>query len=144
MFGFKKELFRQIGMFDERFLGGGFEDFDFILRLIMADIAMVITEEVEYHRLPSTWNNELAGQHWNTKWRTNEGEVRHWGDGLFYEKQLEEEIYDYDLGPSVPTWFLPCKQHSYINGPSYEIFIISNYFRAELRGIPNNQSPENL
>lgn len=38
-FGVTKELFRTIGMFDERFVGGEFEDNDFLLRLNLADLA---------------------------------------------------------------------------------------------------------
>jgi hypothetical protein len=34
LFGFSKELIRQIGMLDERFIGGGFEDNDFAIRLL--------------------------------------------------------------------------------------------------------------
>jgi len=33
-FGFSKELIRNIGMLDERFIGGGFEDNDFAIRLL--------------------------------------------------------------------------------------------------------------
>ena len=38
-FGTTKELFRNIGMFDERFIGGEFEDNDFMLRINLADLA---------------------------------------------------------------------------------------------------------
>jgi hypothetical protein len=34
LFGFSKELIRNIGMLDERFVGGGFEDNDFAIRLL--------------------------------------------------------------------------------------------------------------
>jgi hypothetical protein len=34
LFGFSKELIRNIGMLDERFIGGGFEDNDFAIRLL--------------------------------------------------------------------------------------------------------------
>lgn len=35
-----KELFRKIGMMDERFIGGGYEDNDFLIRLKQADLAI--------------------------------------------------------------------------------------------------------
>lgn len=141
IFGFKKELLRQIGMFDERYLEGGFEDFDFILRLIKADISMYITEEVEYHRAPSSWNYSMAIRHWNVKWK------HEWKPELtdiVYEKTMEEETYNYNLGPSVPTVFLPCKQYSYISGDDYEIKMISSFFYATIKGINENASNSEL
>lgn len=35
-----KELFRTVGWFDERFLGGGYEDDDYTLRMKIADVAV--------------------------------------------------------------------------------------------------------
>ena len=42
-FGFKKELIRKIGFFDERYHGGGHEDVDFTRRLKDANIAIYET-----------------------------------------------------------------------------------------------------
>ena len=39
LFGLSKELIRRIGMLDERFIGGGFEDNDFAIRLLEFDKA---------------------------------------------------------------------------------------------------------
>lgn len=43
-FGFNKNLIKKIGYFDERFLGGGYEDCDFLRRLIEYDIAYYESE----------------------------------------------------------------------------------------------------
>lgn len=115
-FGFKKELLRKIGMFDERYIGGGFEDNDFINRLILSNIAFYVTEEVEYTPSNSSWNYEKSGPHYMNKWS------HHWNKGPhpdipMFEKMLSEEKYNYDLGPSIPTKFLPLRNHTYVNGP---------------------------
>lgn len=111
-FGFKKELFRRIGMFDERYVGGGFEDYDLIVRLIEANIAAFITLEAPYIPAPSSWNYMSAYPHWCTKWK------HYWreGDNIPYklERTMPEETYEYDLGPAVPVQYLSCKEHSYI------------------------------
>jgi hypothetical protein len=99
-FGFKKELFRKIGMFDERFLGGGYEDDDFYIRLKESNVAVYITEEIEYQKSKSSWNYGLAAPHF----------VRKWGDksktkGIAV-RNLDEENYNYDLGSSIPVKYL--------------------------------------
>lgn len=67
-FGFKKELFRRIGPFDERFVGGGYEDDDYYIRLKEANIGMYVTEEVEYEKRPSSWQPVEACKHFIDKW----------------------------------------------------------------------------
>jgi len=47
-FGSTKELYRQIGWWDERFYGGGYEDDDFVIRLRLADLAYYESQEAEY------------------------------------------------------------------------------------------------
>lgn len=122
-FGLKKELFRKIGMFDERFIGGGFEDNDIVNRLILSNIAFYFTEEVRYMQEPSSWNYDRSGPHYLEKWR------HHWDRGPLpdvplFEKTLIEEKYEYDLGKSVPIKFLPCRDFSYVDGDSSTRMII--------------------
>ncbi len=111
-FGFKKELLRRIGMFDERYIGGGFEDYDFIVRLIEANASMYITEEIPYETMPSSWDYNKTYPFWCTKWKHT------WESGkqepIKFERTLEEEKYDYKLGPSVPCEFFPLLEHSYV------------------------------
>lgn len=134
-FGFKKELLRKIGMFDERFVGGGYEDFDFINRLIMSNIAFYVTEEVEYNYEKSSWDYEKSSSHWFDKWR------HHWGKGPdpyipLFEKMYTEEKYDYDLGPSVPTNFLKCYEHTYVNGPNANEVVVPYIITKFISAVP--------
>jgi len=108
-FGFRKELLRQIGMFDERFVGGGYEDDDFYIRLKEADLAMYITHEVEYTKNASSWNYSRSAIHFNKKW----GDI-HTAQAI--HRTMPEDIYKYNLGKSIPVNFLTW-EHSVI-GPS--------------------------
>lgn len=113
-FGFKKELFRTIGPFDERYVGGGFEDYDYNVRMLEADLAFFITKDVPYIANPSSWTRDgkyPGYDFWTRKWyhiwvEGNEAPVR-------LERTLHEEQYDYDFGPRVPTTFLSAKKHCY-------------------------------
>lgn len=92
-FGFKKDLIRKIGFFDERFIGGGYEDNDCIRRLKEANISYYESEEIDYIYLPTSWHYEktnIAKNHFFGKWR-EEGNVT--------TRQVAEEDYKYDIGP---------------------------------------------
>jgi hypothetical protein len=102
-FGFKKQLLRKIGMFDERFVGGGFEDDDFYIRLKEANLGVYITHEIPYTKSSSGWNYSLAQGHFVNKW----GDVAQIGN---LKRTLEEEQYQYDLGTEIPVEFLPWDQ----------------------------------
>jgi hypothetical protein len=99
-FAFRKELMRRIGMMDERYVGGGYEDNDYYLRLIEAGISFYITEEVPYKSGPTTWPYTV----------TRSWHAAKWGAGInmgVIHRSISEETYAYDLGPSMPTNFLP-------------------------------------
>jgi hypothetical protein len=102
-FGFKKQLLRKIGMFDERFVGGGFEDDDFYIRLKEADLGVYITHEIPYTKSQSGWNYNLARGHFINKW----GNITETG---IVKRILQEEQYQYNLGSDVPTEFLSWSQ----------------------------------
>lgn len=100
-FGFKKDLIRKIGFFDERYVGGGYEDNDFILRLKESDISYYENEEIDYVSLPTSWDYErtgIAGIHYFTKWNH---------EGNTYIRRLSEETYGYDIGPLKNSNFIP-------------------------------------
>lgn len=59
-FGFRPELFKRIGMFDERFEPAGYEDNDIYIRLMEADISVYEETRVEYVHSRSTWQQELV------------------------------------------------------------------------------------
>jgi hypothetical protein len=102
-FGFKKQLLREIGMFDERYVGGGYEDDDFYIRLKEANIGVYITHEIPYNKSSSGWNYSLAQGHFVAKW----GDIHQHGQ---VKRNLTEEQYQYELGPAVTAEFLPWDQ----------------------------------
>ena len=117
-FGFKKELLRKIGMFDERFVGGGYEDDDFYIRLKEADLAVYITHEVAYTKSASSWDYSQSAIHFNNKW----GDIR---TTQIIQRNMAEDNYNYNLGKSIPVNFLswdrsaigPKKVHKYAGYP---------------------------
>lgn len=99
-FGFTKELFRRIGMMDERFVGGGCEDEDIYLRLKEANLAAYITQRVPYFKMPSSWDYSKSRPHFFTKWVADD-------EANTITRTMPDEVYDYDLGPSVPVEWMP-------------------------------------
>ena len=99
-FGFPKELVRRIGFFDERFVGGEFEDADYMVRMREADLAYRLTKEVPYRWMSSSWNNSRSRAHFLRKWGSIPPSKA--------RRQLSEEAYpQYSLGRPRPATFLP-------------------------------------
>lgn len=120
-FGFKKELMRKIGMMDENHVGGGYEDEDFYIRLIEHNLSMYVTHDVPYSAAPSSWNPELARDYHFRKWQYNP-------HTNVLQRMLADPKLDYDLGPSIPTTFLPCREFSYTPLPQ-----VSQYFYLNIK-----------
>lgn len=127
-FGFKKELMRQIGMMDERFVGGGYEDDDYYIRLKEANIAMYVTEEVAYTKSRSSWNFDRSRIHFLQKWIDTENpnyNLEAKPSSEFVKRKLSEEPCKYNLGAVINTKFLtaehtvaqPSKARKYTQGP---------------------------
>lgn len=95
-FGFKKELFRRVGFLDERFIGGGYEDCDYMRRMLESNVSMYNVFEIEYQEIGSSWTRTIT--HYNNKWIH--------GDG-FIKRLIAEEEYNYDLGEETNSDFLP-------------------------------------
>lgn len=106
-FGFKKELFRRVGFMDERFIGGGYEDCDYMRRMLESNIAMYNVFDIEYMEIGSNWDKSYTLQHYNKKWLN--------GDG-FITRLIPEEVYNYNVGESNNTEFLPWSKS--VLGPS--------------------------
>jgi UDP-N-acetylglucosamine 4,6-dehydratase len=72
-FGFKRDLFRHINLFDERFLIGGYEDVCLFIRLQEANIAYYENECIPYIKSTSTWVHPPGKLqslvHFENKWR---------------------------------------------------------------------------
>lgn len=88
-FGIKKELIRRIGFMDERFMGKGYGDNDFVIRLMEANIAYYESESVMYEEGPSTWNYNMTKPFFEAKWHSINGQLC---------RRKPELFYDYDLG----------------------------------------------
>jgi hypothetical protein len=127
-FGFKKQLMRQIGMMDERFVGGGYEDDDMYIRLKEANISMYISEEVAYTKSVSSWNYSLSKPHFINKWIDTESPLYDPSakpSAASIKRKINEAPLDYNLGEQVPTSFLTwdhtvaisSKSRKYVQGP---------------------------
>jgi len=88
-FGFTKELIRRIGFFDETFLLGGWEDDDFVVRLLEADIAYYEEESIIYNMGPTTWSHTLTPQIFKNKWDITNNTIT---------RKINEPKYDYNIG----------------------------------------------
>lgn len=130
-FGFNKELFRRIGPFDQRFLGGGGEDDDYCIRLNEADIACYITEEVEYLPSATTWGGysfgiDMLSKKWNYTYK-KQG---------WLKRQYSEEDWKYDFGSKTDQKFLPYDKR-YINASR-----VGRWSKKTILSI-NDNTPEN-
>lgn len=114
-FGINKNLIKKIGFFDERYVGGEYEDCDFVRRHLENNIACYEAEEIEYHHKKSLWNNSIAKQFFNQKW------THDYPNGIIY-KNLPEEQYDYDLRIKIPKDNFLDLSHNYNWRDDYAFF----------------------
>lgn len=116
-FGLRKELFRRIGCFDERFSSGGYEDDDYFIRLKEGNIGIYVTQEVQYEKRKSSWNYSINKKHFKSKWfRNKEPNLNRKQLFLnvdYFGRNIEEESYGYNLGEATNEVYLPYNQ-SYI------------------------------
>ena len=91
--GFDKDLFRRIGTLDERFIGGTYEDSDFLTRLKENNIGFYYSWECEYIKMPSSWNTSENKQRYIEKWGT---------EHIALSKRLLPDICsNYDYGEAL-------------------------------------------
>ena len=99
-FGFKKELIRQIGFMDERFIGGGYEDHDFSMRIVEARLPyfsseMLLSLYVIKNR--TNWNYGVSNRFYYEKWKFRNGTTT---------RYLPDPSYDGSLGPKTnDEWY---------------------------------------
>ena len=85
-----KDLIQKIGWLDERFLGGGYEDDDFLLRLRLNNIAIYDSHESNYNYMSKPSKQSVSvplsksEPHFLEKWKLNQNRI---------EKALKEEDY---------------------------------------------------
>lgn len=124
-FACSKELFRLIGGLDENYVGGGYEDDDFYIRLVESDIALWVTHDVPYTAAPSSWNPEKAREYHNSKWIIDT-------DARQIIRRRPEPKFPWDLGPRRNTKFLQGRYHSYTPLPQ-----VAQYFFCNIKGLDN-------
>lgn len=78
--GFTKELVRQIGWWDQRFINGGWEDRDWVMRIAKANLALYESQEAEYSydwKSPLQTNDRcaLSRPHFDKKWAFTQNEI---------------------------------------------------------------------
>ena len=94
-YGFKKDLIRKVGFFDERFIGGGCEDADLIRRLIENNIGWYDSIETNLVIQPTSWDQTKAYEWMDKKWKYGK-----------LERLLPDEKYNYPIGEYQGAEFL--------------------------------------
>lgn len=67
-FGFSHWLVREVGLWDENFLQGGYEDVDYKNRLIEADIGIYESTSCPYEESGSRWKGNDNKAYYESKW----------------------------------------------------------------------------
>lgn len=133
--GLTKSLIKKIGWLDERFLGGGYEDDDFFLRLKLNNIAIYDSHESNYNymskpsKLSVTVPLSKSEPHFISKWKFNEDTI---------EKLLKEENYsDYSLLEAKEKEWLDwdCSILGYYYGVGPKIGIPENIHVSNFQGM---------
>lgn len=92
--GFNKELFRAIGPLDERFIGGSFEDSDYLTRLKHSNLALHFSWACHHIKSPSSWGGfEQNKQKYIEKWGTEH--IAH------TSRLLPDEYSEYNFGAAT-------------------------------------------
>jgi GT2 family glycosyltransferase len=74
-FGISTNAINRIGLFDERFVGGGYEDTDYLFRFHEQDVAVFETESIPYFPLPSLWKIAKSRDWFDKKWHIRSGQA---------------------------------------------------------------------
>ena len=112
-YGFKKDLIRKIGFFDERFIGGSCEDSDLIYRLIEHNIGWFDSIETDLIIKKSSWDSTKAYEFMNKKW-----------SGL--NRLLPDEEMKHDLGKYKGAKFLDLS-HTILSKTNADYFQSINF-----------------
>jgi hypothetical protein len=126
-FGFRKELIRRVGFFDERYIRGEYEDCDMVRRISEANIAIYEERSINYtNNNPTVWDNVMAKAHFAAKWDES------WDIKSFtgtIHRKLCEEKYNYELGPGDESIVFKGREHSTSHDAN------SGYFYRNIRFI---------
>ena len=101
-FGLTKHLVKKIGFFDENYVGGNFEDCDYMRKIREADIAYYENEEIPYRTGNSRWPLNLSFQknkkYFESKW---------YEDDKIIKRLRPDPPLSYDIGQTIERVFLP-------------------------------------
>jgi hypothetical protein len=111
LFGFSKELIRRVGMLDERFVGGGFEDNDFAIRLL------------EFGKA-SWWGFNYDGY---DLYYSKSNNLKHISTSIFNQKyNVNEEIKEITINSHFFNHKKISKRHQKNNPSIFESWLDSN------------------
>lgn len=110
--GFSKELVREIGWWDERYLNGGWEDRDWVFRIKLANLALYESQEGIYDyswKSPLQINDKCAKSfpHFQDKWKfVNDKVVRTLKEEQYSEldKLINKNERNFLIKNSWKTW----------------------------------------
>ena len=139
--GFSKELIREIGWWDERYYGGGYEDDDFVLKLRLHNLAYYESLEGTYDM---SWKSPLQPEdgraciksepHFKSKWIASDNSINRVIPEEHYEK-YDGKLGDNrsDISSNWKKWdqskigvFFEERRRSGIAGPSRTYHFIEN------------------
>lgn len=87
----KREIFEQVGLFDEQFIYGGYEDTDFFWRCQQAGLTMATTGSCLIHHFSMKTQNEIKkNEQFDYGWYNRERFHRKWGrtpQGKWFERK---------------------------------------------------------
>ena len=115
-----KELFREIGLLDERFLGGEHEDTDFIFRLKISNIAIYVNNYdnvYNYHNSEVTFLRGLSDSILDRKWIELSGVRRCKAIDMLEEKKLPHILNNRRNDQIKKNW--KHWKDSFVNGTGY-------------------------
>ena len=106
-FGFKKDLIRKVGWLDERFIGGGWEDADYVRRMKESNIGFYYEKEIPILKMKTSWDYcDSSGNSIDLNSPARLHYLNKWNEGVSITRNIKEEIYLYDIGDYQKSIFL--------------------------------------
>lgn len=91
---------------DEQFIGGTYEDADFVIRMKEANIAYYEDECVTYYKGQSTWNNKQAYSIFCSKWKVTHDKIYRLKKESppCYNLRINQDLKDIDTNKFFLPW----------------------------------------
>ena len=91
-FGFKKQLLREVGFWDERFEGGEMSDCDYIRRIKLKNLAIYLSFESYKIQEGSSWHHGNVYSFYKQKWLETDTCDYKLNDGAYHGASLKAHI----------------------------------------------------